>query len=312
MLAAAPAFAETTVVLDGTVVRFATQQEGAAVLSTRDRFIAALSPFDRQSRLATSKEVSEEEFLAFISSQVRPWQENHIDRLTELLQQVGNRLEPFNLPLPDQILLVHTTGREEGNAAYCRRNAIVLPRRMLNSADDQMAKLLAHELFHILSSHSEELRRSTYGLIGFRECPVVELPDSIKRRKITNPDGPLPNCYIDLEIDGIRRSAVPVLYSSDEKYDPQKGGTFFRYLVFRLMVVEPDGEKWRPQLEDGQPVLLDPQHVDSFHEQIGRNTNYIVHPDEVMAVNFVHLVFQTPDLPTPRVVSDLRELLIEK
>ena len=39
----------------------------------------------------------------------------------------------------------------------------------------------------------------------------------------------------------------------------------------------------RPVLATGEPVLLDPANVPDFHEQIGRNTKYIIHPEEVLA-----------------------------
>ena len=35
-----------------------------------------------------------------------------------------------------------------------------------------------------------------------------------------------------------------------------------------------------------QPVLLDPEDLPDYHRRIGRNTNYIIHPDEILADNF--------------------------
>lgn len=31
---------------------------------------------------------------------------------------------------------------------------------------------------------------------------------------------------------------IPILFSNEENYDPEKGGEFFRYLQFKLLVVE--------------------------------------------------------------------------
>jgi hypothetical protein len=54
---------------------------------------------------------------------------------------------------------------------------------------------------------------------------------------------------------------------------------------------------------------LDPKGVESYHEQIGRNTNYIIHPEEVLADNFMMLVQGNRDVPTPRILDEMRKAL---
>jgi len=58
-----------------------------------------------------------------------------------------------------------------------------------------------------------------------------------------------------------------------------------------------------------QPVVLDPLKVGSFFEQIGRNTNYIMHPDEILADNFVYLAQKRQNLATPRVTEQMARVL---
>jgi hypothetical protein len=84
---------------------------------------------------------------------------------------------------------------------------------------------------------------------------------------------------------------------------------FFRYLVFRLMVVKKVAESWVPMLEDGKPRLLEPSEVDDFHRKIGRNTKYIIHPEEVLADNFVLLMMGREDVRTPRILEEMARLL---
>ena len=225
-----------------------------------------------------------------------------------MIREIGAQLEGYALPFPRTVLLIKTTGREEGDAAYCRENAIVLPASDV-ARPRGLKRLLTHELFHILSSHSPPLRDRLYAIVGFRRCPAVPLPDSLRDRAITNPDAPGREHYIRVEADGQPVDAVPILFSQALRYDPQRGGTFFRYLQFRLMVVAPDGQNWKPQLTDGEPILLDPRTLDSYHRQIGANTQYIIHPEEILADNFVHLVLNTTNLKTPRIVDDMRKLL---
>src|SRR5678816_3416853 len=117
------------------------------------------------------------------------------------------------LPLPEKILLVHTSGKEEGNAAYTRGNAIFLPSAMLTFAADKLEGTLCHELFHVLSRNDAETRQRLYGIIGFRACEEIPLPAMLKDRKLTNPDAPLINCTIDLKVNGKVVTATPVLYS---------------------------------------------------------------------------------------------------
>lgn len=291
-------------------VHLASPAEAAAVLQSRDEFTAALSQFDLQSRLLTAAPVTLDQLLEFAAQQARPWQQAEAQKLQAALGAVGQRLRPFELPLPRQILLLKTTGREEGNAAYCRGNAIVLPQRLVDQPQPALERLLVHELFHILSRQKPDLRDQLYAIVGFHPCQPVQLPAALGDRKITNPDGPLARHFIRLEHAGKTVAAVPILYSSEQQYDPAKGGPFFRFLVFRMLVVTVDDEgRAEPALEDGQPVLLDARQNASFFRQVGRNTSYILHPDEILADNFVHLVQGAEQLPTPEIVEQMRELL---
>ena len=295
---------------DGSVVRLATVEEGAAILGTSDRFTSVLSPFDLQSRLATDEPVTENDLLRLASAQVLPWKDEHRERIAAALAAIRPRLEGIGRMFPDVVPLIRTTGKEEGGAAYCRGGAIVLPDAVLGRSQRGLERLLEHELFHILSRHNPELRAKLYAIVGFRPCGEIELPASLKDRKITNPDAPTLDYYIELETDGKKVAAVPVLYASIERYDAARGGSFFRYMVFRLLVVHKEGDTWRAALDDeGQPLLIDPDDNESYHEQIGRNTRYIIHPEEVLADNFVHLVEGAENLATPRIVEEMKALL---
>ena len=97
-----------------------------------------------------------------------------------------------------------------------------------------------------------------------------------------------------------------MLYASVKEYDAKKGGSFFQYLTFRLLVVEKKGDRWQPMLLDGEPIVIDAKKEPAFYEKIGKNTNYVIHPDEILADNFVHLVMEDQDLMTPRIVKEMR------
>lgn len=290
-------------------LQLATVEQGADLLGRQDRFLNALSLFDRQARLQTDRPVANADVGKFSATQVIAWTAEEQARLRDAIEAVAARMKPFDLPFPAKVILVKTTGKEEGNAAYCRGNVIVLPERMTKNRPAALERLLIHELFHVLSSHNAELRRKLYAIIGFTTCAPIQMPQALQDRKLTNPDAPQLDAYIKLTVDGEPVAAVPILFAKTESYDVKRGGTFFDYLEFRLMVIGPTGEGWLPVLRDGQPRLLDPDSTASYAEQIGKNTDYTIHPDEILAENFVHLVNQTKELPTPRIVDSMRTML---
>lgn len=296
---------------DDCTVRFAPIAEGASQLKRQDRFLRALSRFDQQSRLKTAGDTNAAKVGEMAAGEVRDWTEAEIAKLKPLIATIGAKLkeQTLQLPFPDTIWLIKSTGLDEGQAAYCRGNAIVLPQIMVDRRPPNLERLLIHELFHILSSHNADLRRDLYALIGFQPCPPVPLPSSLVDRKITNPDAPTLDAYINVAVDGQDVSAVPLLYASTDRYDPEAGRTFFNYLTFRLLVVERDGDAWRAVERDGEPWLLEPENVASYLDQIGGNTRYIIHPDEILADNFAHLVLKSADLQTPKLIDRMRAKL---
>lgn len=296
-----------------TGVQFADVKKGQEILTARDRYLTSLSPFDRQSRAKSGDDVSLEGFTAFLAGHVKPWTDDEVTKLTAIVGSIRARLEQFSVPFPKTVWLVKTSGKEEGGAAYCRGNAIVLPQRVVDRPKSRLERLMIHELFHILSANNEPLRWKLYGIIGFARCQPVDLPPPLRDRKITNPDGPLIDSFIELKSATARRRFAPVLFASANRYDPKRGGEFFDYLQFRLMEVKQNGDRMEAVRRDGEPVLIEVDREPntkspesrSFFEQIGVNTGYIIHPDEILADNFVHMVYRNQKLKTPRIVTEL-------
>jgi hypothetical protein len=305
----------------GTKVRFASRTECEVVLSRRDAFVAALSPFDRAARLKVGREVDEKEFLAFVTQQVRPWTTPDVEKVQRTIEGIRAQLAPFDLALPEEIPLITTSGAEEGNAAYCRGNAIIFPREHLRRPAKSLESLFLHELFHISSrNRPQEVRDRLYAIVGFERCHEIELPEPLARRRITNPDAPKIEHRIEVEHRGEKLSVVPVLYSKEDKYDPEKtDGHFLQYLVFRLLVVDrlassgaDSAERWVPRLDRGRPWVLPPEEVPDYERRIGSNTRYVIHPEEILADNFVLLASSATNVPTPRILEEMRKVLARK
>ena len=303
-----------------TQLEFASLETGRTLVSTRDTFIGALSRFDRQVRLQTDGEATEAALLEFLAREVVAWDDAATGNdpveattrtlITQSIERLRPKLESFRIPLPKTVLLVQVSGKEEANAAYTRGTAIMLPKpRIQKMKPDALDRLLLHELFHVLSRNAPELRRDLYRIIGFHVCDPMALPPAMADLKLTNPDAPLIDCRIELTDDGETCWAAPILYSSSATYDAVKKPPLFQYLTFRLMKLEEHDGRWRPLLKVGEPILIDPAQSKSFADQIGQNTKYIIHPDEVLADNFVFLVMQTEKLPSPEIIERMSERL---
>lgn len=296
---------------DSSTVVCATVEQGKAILTTKDDFVLRMSLFDRAARIKTDQEVSEEEYLEFVGMNVLPWSDEEKRVIASALEGIPAKLEPFSLPLPEKVYLVKTTGSEEGGAAYTRGNAIIFPKANLTAPVPSLQQTICHELFHILSRCNPDLREKLYAVIGFVKCNEVDFPSELKPRKLTNPDAPKNDHCILVQAKGKKHWAVPILFSRTEKYDVKRGGEFFHYLEFRFLLVERDEttSMVKPMYDGQKAELVDMRQVSGFIEQVGRNTGYIIHPEEILADNFALLVLKRQNLPSPDITGKMEEIL---
>lgn len=295
---------------------FATATQGRAILTMRDDFVQRISPFDRSARMKTDRSVSEAEYLKFVGAQVLEWTDSDKAALQPALSYVRPRADALDLPWPDTIYLVKSTGNEEGNAPYTRANAIVLPRSELAKKPapgtlGDLPGIVAHELFHILSRHNPALKEKLYAAIGFQPCGEVAFPSRLADRKITNPDAPKNDHCIRVAVDGKKVWVVPILFSNSAKYDPARGGEFFNYLQFQFLRVDGAGAQAprHATYNDADVQLLDVNRLSGFFEQVGRNTGYIIHPEEILADNFSLLIRGQTNLPSPEIQRKIKAVL---
>jgi hypothetical protein len=158
------------------------------------------------------------------------------------------------------------------------------------------------------------LREKLYTVIGFTACDEVELPPELAARKITNPDAPRNDHFIRLQIEGQTCLALPVLLSSAETYDVNRGGEFFNYLTFQFLVMEATAtpRRFKVAQQNGAPRLVGIKAVTGFFEQVGRNTDYIIHPEEILADNFALLVLGGEKIATPEILEKMKKVLFAK
>jgi hypothetical protein len=291
----------------GTRVELATAAQGVRLLSSRDAFVQEMSPFDRGARLKTDRDVSEAEYLAFAGKQARDWTATEKARLEGILRDFGEKIVRLDLPLPPRIVFVKTTGLEEGGAAYCRGATVVLPQGLLDGDPAQLSETVFHELFHVYRTHNPEKRAALYRIVGFTPSAEIPLPEPLARRKLTNPDAPRIDSVIRVKVDGALTPVTPVILGTADRYDVSRGGEFFQQMTFRLLVLTEKDGRFLPSSDPAR--LLEPAQAPDYLEQTGRNTGYVIHPEEILADNFVQLVDRRADAPTPRILEELGALL---
>ena len=62
-------------------------------------------------------------------------------------------------------------------------------------------------------------------------------------------------------------------------------------------------------MKNGEAIVFDPKKEPAFLKKIGENTNYIIHPDEILADNFVRLIMNDRGVATPRILEEMRKVL---
>ena len=298
--------------LPASELRFASRDDGARLLAARDEFVGCLSEFDRAARTGLQPPVSDDAYLAFTAAQALDWTPEEVQTLRVLMERVSGRIRGWRLPLPPTVTLVKTTGKEEGGALYTRGAAIFLPEEFVRGlGSESRENVLIHELFHVLSRNAPDLQRRLYQIVGFQIGGDLDLPPALARRKITNPDAPRVNCYLPIEKEGRTLQLAPLLLAKSAEYDTARGGGVFAYLTLRLVEASPEGGRWICAPEGGEPRLHEIDSVPEYQEKIGRNTDYIIHPEEVLADNFVLLAtgVDPQKLPTPRILEEMRAVL---
>ena len=289
--------------LDDHTIIFADSVQARFLLQSSDGYTQQLGEFDLQSKTQNAQATNESDYLTHAAQQARNWTPEEITALRAIIQSAEARIKALNLPLtlPSEIVLVRSTMQEEGGAAgYTRSNFIVL--------GDQLSEFLfLHELFHVYSRANLAVRDALYATIGFRKTNEIVLPEPLSTLKISNPDAPVPDHVIEVTIDGTPQEAIFLIYSERDYTQ----GTFFDYLTKRLLLVTGKEGNKQAQLAAGQPVLRDYSEATDLRDKIGRNTNYDIDPEEVMADHFTLLIQGTP-VPEPDFLEQAKVILQEE
>ena len=230
-----------------------------------------------------------------LKSEMQDFTESEMVFMNEVFDSVETALKLINPKLiPPKIELIKTKINHYGpNVYYTREDAIILPDNIFTSPSvDAQVPVMLHEIFHILSRYDEEFRDKMYALIGFEKYSEdLVMPKEIFDRILTNPDGVSREYAITLKDEnGVEQKAIPLILSSQERFKPSMS-TFFAYLSFDLYpLVKIAENQVTLGLNSQGASALSVGHNANFFQQIKDNTQYIIHPDEIMADNFMMAV----------------------
>lgn len=218
--------------------------------------------------------------------------------------------------LPSEVKLIRSKGTYYGQEAFfTRKDMIVIPEYNLRMrSENGMLSVLLHEIFHIYSRNNTDKQTALYKHIGFKDIgdsKDLVMPEVLANKILHNPDGLNFAWAIELTDEKNTFNAVPIISSILPKFESEKGD-FFNYMHFDLFEVKKVGDAYEVICdEDGQPTLA-PETMPSFFEQIGMNTQYIIHPDEILADNFMILALSKKDPKTLENFNEEGKLLLKK
>jgi hypothetical protein len=245
-----------------------------------------------------------EYYRSFLQTEVLNFTEQEKTSLKKVMIRalnLCNSLSPELVPGP--VKLIKTKGNHYGAGAfYTREKCIIIPQSDLTFFDEErMLGTLLHELSHIITRYSPQLQDDLYQTIGFEKLIPDEtkltIPEPLKIKLLSNPDGLDKNHAIRLvKPNGKLIWALPLTYSSYKNYTADIP-VFFGYLQFQLFELETSESGTFKVLTkpDGQSTLH-LQNFPGFFEKITDNTEYIIHPDEIIADNFYLMIFASNNI----------------
>ncbi|WP_053991277.1 hypothetical protein [Mangrovimonas sp. TPBH4] len=286
------------------LIILADSSEAKSAVSQHDSYIKNLTSFDIQSKVKRLGELSYKDYLANAQLFLYDWKPYEEQYFKSIINQVEKQIKKkkYKFNLPDEILVIKSAMHEEGGLnGFTRENYMVL------NLDSLSHHLFEHELFHIISRYNRDKIYKAYSVLGFKPCNEVEIPSTIINFKISNPDAPFNNFYIELEHNKKPIEALMLLYSNR----PYSGGKFFSYVNKGLMLLKGDDNSKEAILDGGRPIILDYSEVNGLYEKIGKNTGYNIHQEEVTADHFSMALNDIKNLPDQHLVDKLDEILIK-
>lgn len=283
----------------------------APLLASDDDYIQALSPFDNAAKYRSTVPLNYDQRLKLFNDSLEPYSDKEKARIAKAFDTVKDRMAGISITVPEQIHVFCDSVTESGEA-YTRKNAVCLPKKLLSlMSDKKLTELMAHETFHILSRYNPEKRENWYGILGYKKTQEMPWPPELQPLTIANPDAPHNGFVIRCSYEGTPYDFMHVLYSKGP-YDLKSNKTFFKYLQQGMLAVEVVNGVPTPVYSDGKPLLVQQSDLSDYTGQVGKNTKYTIHPEEITADHFAALLMGTySNKPNPEKIEALKTMVFE-
>ena len=258
--------------------RFASAEEGKDLLMSNTAYYDNMTQNDIDYR-SGKHSAAKEELMSASAEEIRNFNfaEKYLMDRCIAGMALKIKLKGQTLPLKEEIVYIKTGMKTEGgNAGYTHGTQIYLePVNIMLSIfpGGYFEHLMWHELFHCLTRNDPDFRADMYSLINFRTADAdFEFPPCIKDRYFSNPDVEHHDAYASFTVDG------------------RKTDCFLVWICKRDYPDDGSSPGW-----DNEPVLVPTDGTDTYYtreqasdfdEVFGRNTYYVIDPEECMADNF--------------------------
>ena len=268
--------------------RFADLKEAQNLYLSNTEYLNNFTQYDLDYKL-NKKNATLEEFKTFGVSQMLEFTDKEKELISKQIGEMEKTLEnqKMSLPFNEEIIFIKSTQKEEnGSLAYTHGTQIYFGNNFmywLNDMDNnirkkfQVNKVFWHELFHCMTRANKTFRKDMYGIIHFTVMETdFTIPKSIHEISISNPDVEHHDSYATFNINGKDIDCYIVFTASKPFINP--GDSFFRCMQTCIVPIDSKGEFYLPE------------EADNFWEIFGRNTKYVIDPEECMADNFSYAV----------------------
>ena len=237
-----------------------------------------------------SREVALIAYKDFLSTQVSNWTTDEKSAILSLLIE-AKRLCDLQSPrlFPQGLRFIKIkTGHYGNDVFYTRGRNICIPENIFSMKDSsRYLPVMIHEVFHVISRYNPSLRNDLYRLIGFEVSSKPIIPSNgLKDWMLTNPDGVVHRHFLEVRASDSIYRIVPVITAKLKSFKPSQPA-FFDYLSFDLYTLKENPSSFEIISDETGKTTLPLEASTGFFNAIKDNTQYIIHPEEIMADNFM-------------------------
>ncbi|MBL7814638.1 MAG: hypothetical protein JNL70_06500 [Saprospiraceae bacterium] len=261
-------------------------------ITVADMSIQMKKPFSA----TTKRDEALSDYMGFLQRDVATFTTEESEFIVKAMNEAFNLCQKVsNKFFPDEILLIKSHGLAYGeDTYYTRENCIVIPKQALAKRDyDEFLRVMLHEISHIVTRTHPSVKAQLYALVGFKKIDnTLVIKDSLKNRILTNPDGIEQDWATTLTAaDNKTVFALPLIYAKDARWSADNP-EFFQNMGFNYFELAPSADAKSLVVltrGDKQQSTLDTKGINELFQQ-SYNTQYIIHPDEIVADNFAILM----------------------